>query len=162
MNYSKFFQISEYYERVVVPINPRKYTSSSDKMICPLHSDHDPSMGIITKKDGTELCHCFGCNYWGDIVSLHRKVSKKLMGKSLSEADAVKELCKIFNVDESLVKLEELKSQNSFSQEEDIERAMDNFDIGDLKNLIRDGKRKKKSITYYNTLVIMMISAYKE
>jgi DNA primase len=152
----------EYYEKVVIPINPRKYKIRDDKMLCPLHSDHDPSLGIVKKKDGTELCHCFGCNYWGDVVGLHIKVSKLLKGKSISEVEAVKELCSIFKVDERLVELESLKDKNSFSQEEELEKAMNNFDIGDFRELIREGKKNKKGINYYNTLLMMMISSFKE
>lgn len=162
--YSKYFPVHEYYEKVVVPLDPRRYRVVGDKMICPLHNDHDPSLGVIHKKDGNELIHCFGCNFWGNIIRLHQVISKKYKDKYLTPEDAVKDLCSIFGVDYNTIPIDnaDLIEDIDTRQEAKLMQCFDTFDIGDLKYLIKKGKQQKKGIGYYNTLMIMMISELKE
>ena len=47
-------------------------------------------------------------------------------------------------------------------QESELLKAMDDFDIGDFKYMITDGKRKKKGVGYYNTLLMVMVAKMKE
>ena len=164
VNYSEYFPIEEYYEKVVIPINPRRYKIITGKMICPMHDDHDPSLGIIKKKSGTEICHCFGCNYWGSILEFHQAISKKFFKKYLEPEGALKDLCRIFNVDYNSLPVGDLSSieDKGIRQENELLKAMDEFDIGDFKHLIAEGKRQKKGIGCFNALLMVMISEIKE
>lgn len=160
MNYKEFFPIIDYYKRVVQPLNPSRYRVKSDKMmVCPLHDDINPSMGIIIGKDGSEKYHCFGCNRWGDVVDLHRKVSRNLFRRYLSEEEALKDLCRIFNVPiDKVVVTKETDENADVRTEMAINEAMDRFDIGDFRNMFIDGKLKKKPLGYFNTLMMIMVS----
>lgn len=46
------------------------------KCCCPLpgHKDDTPSFYIGTKADGTEVFKCYGCNSYGDVISLVQKM----------------------------------------------------------------------------------------
>jgi len=164
MNYNNYFPIVEYYKKVVVPINPDRYKVKSDKMfVCPVHNDHDPSLGLIPSKSG-DTCHCFGCNFWGDVVELHQRVSRRLLKKYLSEDDAIHDLCKIFNVDYKSLPLDSNGGglDKGLKQEVALNDAMGNFDIGDFKHLVYEGKRQKRPIGYFNALVMTMIDSCRE
>ena len=58
--------IPDYYERYVKPLDKRfsEYSLySSRTVICPLHNDTDPSLGLINHRFLTDvkIYHCFGC-----------------------------------------------------------------------------------------------------
>lgn len=163
MDYSKVFPVEEYYRKFVVPINPRLYRiSSSGKMVCPVHNDHDPSLGIVQSKSDGELVHCFGCNFWGNVVDLHRRVCKRHFKRYLSEEDAKKELCNIFNMPYSLLPKEKTKSVDKGIKEEiGMLEAEDKFDISDYRELVLKGKLSKKPVAYFNMLLVNMISEVK-
>ena len=165
MTYKDYFPIIEYYKKVVIPVNPNHFWIKSDKMmVCPLHDDVNPSMGIIIDSDGNELYHCFGCNRWGDVVKLHKQVSSRLFKRYLSDDESLKDLCRIFNV--SLKKVEVIK--NDYIEDDDIRRevalqnATERFDISDFRRMFIEGKLQKKSIVYFNTITMMMINELKE
>lgn len=165
MDYSDKFPIIDYYKKVVSPVNPRKYWVKNDKMmVCPLHDDINPSMGIIRSKEGKETYHCFGCNSWGNIVDLHRRVSKRLFNKYLSEEAALRDLCRIFGVKYEEV-AEECNEEDSFDadirRDMAMQKAMENFDISDFRDMIRRGKVKKKGVAYFNTIVMFMVDRVK-
>lgn len=164
MKYKEFFPILSYYKRVVQPLNPSRYRIKSDKMmVCPLHDDVNPSMGIIISKDGEELFHCFGCNQWGNVVTLHRKVSRRLFKKYLSEEEAVKDLCRTFNVPVDKVVVDEVSNVSDDTRIDlAINSAMEKFDISDFRVMFMEGKLKKKPIGYFNTLTMLMISELKD
>ena len=162
---STYFSIVEYYKKVVQPLNPAHYRIKSDKMmVCPLHDDVNPSMGIIMNGKGEELYHCFGCNRWGNVVELHKAVSRRLFKKYLSDDEALKDLCRVFNVDYVLVSdsIQESEKDEDIRQEVAIREAMDRFDIADYQRMFTEGKLKKKPIAYFNTLTMMMIAEMKE
>ena len=164
MVYKDYFSIVDYYKTVVKPINPKKYWIKSDKMmVCPLHDDVNPSMGIILDKDGNELYHCFGCNRWGNIVDLNKRVNRRLLNKYLSEEESLKDLCTKFNVSYDVVS----ESTDNSTDDIDIKRELamrdieSSFDISDYKRMYTEGKLKKKKIGYFNTLTMIMINEIK-
>lgn len=167
MNYSEFFSIEEYYRRIIQPTNKHfKMVDSGSKvkMVCPFHNDHDPSLGIIKKKSGEELCHCFGCNYWGDIIKLHQNFVKQYQRRYISPDESLGELCTLFGVDRSSLPVEDLSTieDTGTRQENELLRAMDDYDIGDFRYMIGEGKKKGKGVGYYNALLMMMVERYKE
>lgn len=163
MNSLGSFSIVEYYKKYVIPIDPQNYWVKSDRMmVCPLHADINPSMGVIKGKDGVELYHCFGCNKWGNIVDLHKKVNRRLNHKYLSDEESLKDLCRIFNVEYTGFE-EDTKGDDSedVRQEIAIRNAMDSFDISDFRQLFIDGKLKRKGIGYFNALTMTMVNEIK-
>lgn len=164
MKYKDYFSILEYYRKVVQPTN-RKYHTKGDKlMVCPLHNDHDPSIGIVLGKDGDELFHCFGCGQWGNIVDLHVRVSKRLFNKYLSDEDALKDLCRIFNVDYDKLPKEDLNKDINIGvrQELALEKSIEKFDISDFKSMLMEGKLKGKGVGYFNTVLMIMIDSCRD
>ena len=160
---SKYFPMKDYYRKVVIPLDPKRYRfSSGGKMICCLHDDHDPSLGIIKSKKG-EIYHCFGCGKWGDIVDLHIYVVKRFKRSYLSREEALKDLCHIFNVDYSLVEEKEAEKGKTKKKREDlIKENMNKFDIYDFKYKLLDGKLSKRRLGYFNALMLSMLWEVKE
>lgn len=165
MNYNSYFPIVEYYKKVVEPLNPERYKVKSDKMfVCPLHDDHDPSLGLIKSKKG-DMVHCFGCGFWGDIIKFHKTVSRRQLKKVISDEEALKELCNIFKKDyNSVPKSSSLgvTADSGASKELAVDDAIEDFDIGDFQKLMFDGKREKKPIGYFNAVVMTMVDAVKK
>lgn len=164
MDYSKYFPILEYYEKVVIPINPRRYRIKNEKMmVCPLHNDHDPSLGLIPNKK-EEIFHCLGCGQWGSIVDLHIRVCKRHFKKYMSEEEAVRDLCRIFGVDYNTLPKPDLNREvdKDIRQEVALAESIEKFDISDFRNLFLEGKQKKKGIGYFNTLTMIMLNEVKE
>lgn len=159
MNYKEYFPVEEYYRKVVKPINPHRFKyGSGGKMVCPLHDDHDPSLGVIESKNG-EICHCFGCGAWCDVVDLHIRVSKIYKKKYLDREESRKELCKIFGINSSDLPEEDIKDgrTNDEKREELIKENMSKFDISDFRYKLLDGKLKKRGIGYFNALMMSML-----
>ena len=83
-------QIQRYYDEHVRNLNPKfkRYSLSvNSTVICPLHDDNDPSLGIIGDR-----FHCFGCGAWGNVVDLYIKVNRKYRMRTVTTATAVSEL----------------------------------------------------------------------
>lgn len=158
VDYNKIFPVKEYYQKFIIPINPNRYRFGSDKMVCPVHNDHDPSLGVM--KNG--VCHCFGCNFWGNTVELHQRVMRRHFNKYLSNEEAKKDLCRILGIDYNKIPKEDLPDDKGLLQEMAIDEAINSFDVGDFKYLITEGKQKKKGIGYFNTLMMVMTNELKE
>lgn len=160
MDYGKYFPIVDYYSRVVMPLNSKfkiNGTGSKSHMICPLHNDTDPSLGIVSSSKG-ELFHCFGCNSWGNVIDLHRKISKKYLNKYLTEIEATRDLCRLFDVDyKSLPKETESTSVQELSDDDAISKSLYEFSYSDFSDGILVGKGAGKGIGYFNTLLARML-----
>lgn len=161
MDYSKLFPIRDYYNKYIVPINPGRYKETATTMVCPVHNDHDPSLGIIKSKSDGEICHCFGCNFWGNVVELHKRVNRRHFKKYLSDEEAKKELCGIFGVDYGSLPDEKGSRDKYVIQEALLDESINKFDISDFKYMLLDGKRKGKKINYFNTLLMVMTNEVK-
>lgn len=161
IDYSSYFPIKEYYEKVVMPIDKKFRHTKKDKFVCCLHNDTDPSLGIMNTKQKGEVFHCFGCNSWGDIIVLHKRVSLKYFGKNIDDELCKRELCNIFGVDYNSLPKEEYKIENIRDKEIRKELAMRNalkkFDIADFRNGFIEGKIEGKPLGYFNNLLIKMI-----
>lgn len=96
-NLLRKLNIAEYYLKEVYS-RGGKYKKGhpiQDRLVlCPLHDDKNPSMGFIQGKDGIMKFHCFGCGRAGNVIDLHQGIHP-----NLSEEDALKEICKILDVE---------------------------------------------------------------
>ena len=166
VDYGEYFPIAEYYKKVVVPLDKRFRNIRKDKFVCCLHDDTDPSLGIIHSKDKGEIFHCFGCNAWGNVVDLHKRVSLKYFNKYIDEDRAVKELSDIFGInykdlpstEDALVNDEDKDIRKQLAMRE----AMNSFDSAYFQQKIIEGKLEGKSIPYFNTLLVRMIDSEKK
>jgi len=163
MNYKKYFPVREYYKKYIIPLDSSKFKETKDKMVCPLHNDHDPSLGTVNSKTEGEICHCFGCNFWGNIIELHQRINRKYYKKYLSDDEAKKDLCRLFNVDYDKLPIEDTSKvlDREIRQDMELNKALERFDIGDFNQLIVEGKRQRKGIAYFNTLMMTMLSEVK-
>lgn len=155
-DYNEVFPIEEYYRRVVIPINPSKYyIGSSGKMVCPLHDDVNPSLGVSNGK-----LHCFGCNYWGDIVKFHRNVLYKHKKIRMTYDESKRDLCKIFGIDyKSLPSEEEIQLDREVKYFMGIKNIENSFDISDYREMFLKGKMESKPVEYFNTILMVLIDS---
>lgn len=166
IDYSKYFPIRGYYEKVVMPLDKRFRHQKKDMYICCLHGDTDPSLGVLNTKKG-EIFHCFGCNSWGNILDLHKRVSLKYFNKRLDDELCKRELCQIFGVDYSSLPREddytiENVKDKDVRKELAMRDALNKFDISDFRSGFIEGKMEGKGVGYFNTLLIRMIDEVKK
>lgn len=165
IDYSKYFPIQEYYEKVVMPLDKKFSYTKKGKFVCCLHNDTDPSLGIIPSKKKGEIFHCFGCNAWGDIIVLHKRVSLKYFNRHLDDELCKRELCKIFGVDYNILPKEVYTVNNT--RDKDIRKelalrdALNKYSISDFKQDMIYGKMENKGVDYFNTLLIKMLNEVK-
>lgn len=166
IDYSRYFPIKDYYLKVVVPLDKKFKNYKGDKFICCLHNDTDPSLGIIKSKKKGEIFHCFGCNSWGTIIELHKRVSLKYFNKRLDDELCKRELCEIFEIDYSSLPKEEYIIENiadkDIRKELAMRDALSRFDISDFRNSFIEGKMEGKGVGYFNSLLIKMIDEVKK
>lgn len=95
--------IPDYYERYIKPLD-KKFSEysfyGSRTVICPLHEDTDPSMGLINHRflQDVKIYHCFGCGASGTVIRLHQIIQDVYHNRKLSEDEACKELADLFEV----------------------------------------------------------------
>lgn len=163
VDYGEYFPIAEYYEKIVIPLDSRFKRSKKGMFVCCFHDDTDPSLGIIHSKDKGEIFHCFGCNAWGNIIDLHKKVSLKYYKKHIDDERAILELCGIFGVDVS--ELPNNKNENNgdryIRRQLAMREAMGRFDVPYFHRKLVEGKMDGKDVPYFNTLLVKMIDEYK-
>lgn len=110
--------IPAYYNIRVVPLGEKFEAFDFDNnrtVICPLHDDHDPSLGLMKDRNLPKvmLYHCLGCGSVGNVVRLHQRIESEYHGRDISVKEACLELCEIFGIPEP---------DDSVFDEEDYER----------------------------------------
>lgn len=95
--------IPDYYERYIKPLDKRFKEYSfygSRTVICPLHDDTDPSMGLINHRFLTDvkIYHCFGCGASGTVIRLHQFIQDLYHNRKLTEDEACRELADLFTI----------------------------------------------------------------
>ncbi|MGV3076353.1 CHC2 zinc finger domain-containing protein [Clostridium baratii] len=166
IDYSRFFPIKDYYEKVVMPLDKKFRHTRKGKFVCCLHDDTDPSLGIIKSKKKGEIYHCFGCNSWGDIINFHKRVSLKYFGRRLDDELCKRELCNIFGIDYAILPKEEYVIENV--RDKDIRKelamrdALGKYNIADFREDIITGKMEGKGIGFFNTILIKMVAEVKK
>lgn len=94
--------VVDYYNEYVRGLSGKfreRELTENNTVICPLHDDHDPSLGVLNPGKGNEKFHCFGCGKTGDLVDLHKRVEKIWKHRDISREEARKELESLFGVD---------------------------------------------------------------
>ena len=168
VDYSNYFPIAEYYRKVVMPLDKRFALEKKGKFVCCLHDDVNPSLGIVKSKAKGELYHCFGCNSWGTVVDLHKRVMLRYFKKTLDDEQAIRELCDIFGVRFSDVPRDmdsfdlSKVADKSVRKELALQNALNSYSVSDFRNDIIEGKMEGRGIGYYNTLLVKMISERKK
>ena len=93
--------IPDYYDKVIHNLDP-KYMGRSlhvnRTVICPLHEDNDPSLGLMNHRHlkDVKLYHCFGCNSTGTIIRLHQRIVSKYEKRNITDEESCKELATIY------------------------------------------------------------------
>ena len=95
--------IPDYYDRVVHELGSiykERSLNHQRTVICPLHDDTDPSLGLMNHRflPKVKLYHCFGCNSTGDIIRFHQRIESKWHGREISEKTACEELAQMFGI----------------------------------------------------------------
>lgn len=144
--------IPDYYDRYIVNLDSKysKYSfrngGLNGKVLCFMHSDHDPSLGLMKNKflDGVLMYHCFGCGKVGNVVTLHMNKVKKFDGRNIDENEAAREVADLFDI--SLVDFA------SESEESLIERHMRNkrkvdklasvYTRKDFANILKESRKQ--------------------
>lgn len=166
MDYSSYFPLGEYYRRVVFPLGSRFRVSKRGMYVCCLHDDHDPSLGILRSKKGGEVFHCFGCNAWGNVIDLHKKVSLKYFGRVLDDELCRRELCSIFGIEYSSLPALGVSSSvdntdRSIRREMALRESLDRYSVADFRADIIAGKVGGRGIDYFNSSLVRLIDSFK-
>lgn len=141
--------IHGYYRDHIVPLDRRfsKYTLGDNRtVVCPLHDDHDPSLGVIKNKDKTDRFHCFGCGASGTVVDLHRRIQGKYKNTTMNEDQASKDLARMYDIDlsELATKIKDRMAKWR-DREIKISRGIGMFSIVDFSQGLREFKSGKSS-----------------
>lgn len=100
--------LGEYYDEFVKPLD-NKFAEGSlvsgRTVICPFHTDTDPSLGVITDRFNPKkkIFHCFGCGASGSVIDMHMRVQQKYHGNTITDTDAVRELARLYSLDLSKI-----------------------------------------------------------
>jgi len=162
---SHLITISEYYIKKVSPLASKFRISVPDlgskKGVCPLHEDVGPSFGVLNGRDGRERFNCFGCQSFGHVVDLHKRIAFDYERRKLTAAEAAYELLTIFNIDKEIVeksvrKLGDLLETDNTSVEERRrkqarELVWEKYTAEDFRKDIVNGQLAGKSAAYFNS-----------
>lgn len=96
--------VRDYYDRYIVPTNPKyaeRVFSKHSLVLCPFHDDNDPSLGLIRDKHDkdVEVFHCFGCGAGGDVVRMHRRFEFIQNKKNITLEQATKEVANLYGIE---------------------------------------------------------------
>lgn len=97
--------LPDYYRLFVMPLDEKFtyfYLSPTQLALCPLHDDHDPSLGLIKDKqhEGVYIYHCFGCGKTGNIIRFHQFIESLYHNRELTIKESCFDLCKLFDIPE--------------------------------------------------------------
>lgn len=163
--------IPDYYDKVVHKIQPKFSERSllvNRTVICPLHDDNDPSLGLMNHRHlkGVRLYHCFGCNSTGTIIRLHQRIVSKYEDRKLNDEQACYELAKMFNI--PLDGIEETKEEDFekryLRKLADIDSHMNDYTVKDYSNELLKLRKESKivDLKMVNKASIKMISTVKK
>lgn len=165
--------IADYYDKVVMPLDNKfreRSLNSSKLVICPLHDDHDPSLGLINHRflKGVKIFHCFGCGLSGTVVRFHQLIEHKYNNRNLTDEDACRELAVMFNIDISgFNELSEDDYEGKYAQT--IKRLniliKDSYNVADYELELRNARKANSYdaiLRKSNEAMIKMIASSKK
>lgn len=147
--------IKDYYDNYIQPLNTKRFDTKfkdSTLVVCPLHNDHDPSMGIVRDKRNRKILryHCFGCGKSGDIINLYQETQRLNRKRNISYNQAGKELADLYKLD--LSQMTEDEKDNSYRRE--LQRGSEN-----VKRILDSGKMSPRDYTRGVSKLIAMKSS---
>lgn len=161
--------IPDYYETYIAPLEGKysRYTFKTNKtVICPLHNDTDPSLGLINHKflPKVMLYHCFGCGKTGSIIRLHQVIQKKYYNRTLSDKESCLDLCKLFDIPEPLDnELDsgdyDKKVENWFKK---IDKAQTKYTEKEFAENLKQLRKTGVTLDKVNSECVKMIATAKE
>ena len=162
--------IPDYYDNYVSKFHKSfsEFKLSANKLvICPLHSDTDPSMGLINHKflRKVKIFHCFGCHASGDLVRLHQRIVHKYENRTISERDSCIELANIFNIPYDEYKEESIEDyeQRYFNTIKRLDSLKNRYTESDFKyDCIKSRQQDRDNVlAYLNSSCVKLIATKK-
>lgn len=163
--------IPDYYDKVIHNLDP-KYMGRSlhvnRTVICPLHEDNDPSLGLMNHRHlkDVKLYHCFGCNSTGTIIRLHQRIVSKYEKRNITDEESCKELATIFNIPlENFSETSEEDFEKRYMMKmKDIDSHMHDYTSRDYSNEILALRKESKIVDLkkLNKASIKMIATQKK
>ena len=163
--------IPDYYDKVVHKIEPKFAARSltvSRTVICPLHDDNDPSLGLMNHRHlkGVRFYNCFVCNSTGTIIRLHQRIVSKYEDRKINDEQACYELAKMFNI--PLEGIEET-SEDDFEKRYirkmmDIDTHLKDYTVRDYSNELLKLRKESQvvDLKQVNKASIKMIATVKK
>lgn len=161
--------IQDYYMLNVVPLH-EKFThyklSPTQLAICPLHNDHDPSLGLMKRRfpDGSYSFHCFGCGKSGTVIRLHQFVSMMYNNKELTVHEACTELCNLFGI--PIPNLEDIAEDDYeklfYKKFNELDRLEVKYTSKDFASDILAIRKKGVDLDLVNSACVKLIATKKE
>lgn len=140
--------IPDYYERYIKPLDKRFENYSfyaSRTVLCPLHDDNDPSLGLISHRfyDGVKIYHCFGCGMSGTIIRLHQLIQDMYHGNKMTDEEACKDLASLFGVSlDDFTELAEDDYEGRYLQKlKKIDKLKDAYTLNDFSRALLDARK---------------------
>jgi len=154
--------IRHYYENCIKPLGAQySYRSlyGSRTVICPLHDDNDPSLGIIGKQ-GIKRYHCFGCGASGTIVRLHQRIQKKFYDKSLTDEESAIEIANMYGISIRHIELEEEELDYYAKTMKTMYIHRDAYTSKDYELELRDARLRSKTPDQLKRLISVANTKY--
>ena len=146
--------IADVYDKIVIPLDPKRFhlggLSARRTVICPFHTDNDPSLGLLKDKfkEGVFRYHCFGCGATGDVVRMFQRIYRLYLGKEMTEDECMQEMVKIFDID--ITKAIVIEESHPFAKlmrsRLSIKRAEDRYTIRDYQRDLIEIRRKQHQV----------------
>ena len=161
--------IADYYDKVVMPLDNKfreRSLNSSKLVICPLHDDHDPSLGLMKRRfpDGSYSFHCFGCGKSGTVIRLHQFVSMMYNNKELTVHEACTELCNLFGI--PIPNLEDIAEDDYeklfYKKFNELDRLEVKYTSKDFASDILAIRKKGVDLDLVNSACVKLIATKKE
>lgn len=147
--------LEAYYSVVVSPLRERFSRYSFDKsktVVCPLHDDNDPSLGVIVSR-GKERFHCFGCGAWGTVVDFAERIKHRYPDAGIG-SNIEKHIFDALGIEPIGGIGEERKEHPLVTRRRLIEKARKNFGVDDFREGVMDVVRGKEPVGKLDTLIV--------
>lgn len=167
-NREKVVSIAGYYNNYIRPLDRSRFNKELGTVgktaICCLHGHHDtdPSFGVFTPKNSeVERYSCFGCGGSGDVIKLHQHIQYFYKGISMSRQQSAEDLCRLYNLDTSLVN-QQIEGTDEdiafFNRQQRIQKGMGTYDFRDYQREILELRLSKQTM-HQDTFLVRLNTA---